>query len=446
VDLELLHSAELGVVGLCIVSPAVTDDLGLDGGFFQDARLGKVYGNILHLWEEQNGGGTIGELELADLCGGSEWLSLVADAVSTPCSSSIVEAQAELIKGAYMKRKVRFICADACDRAAVSDDVGDVVEGTIEQLENAIELGLSQRPNLYTEMKQELQDIGDGVGFRQGLPTGVGLEKIVPGGYPRDKVTVLFGETGTFKSTLKANSVDAIAMSGEGIVLDFSLEDSNQLTRQKALARASGVPYAHFATREFTEEDKHKLNCANKAMLEAAKNIVVIGDVPPTASEIIRTARQYKRQGLVAVVVDYITMLDWGGRDEREMLSDAMLKFQRAAKRDGVAFIVVSQLASSRLHSRDRADRRPELRDLFGSSAVANACKLAVATYRPSKYDPKPSLNSTYGEMYARTPNLYQDVIELIVRKNVLGPSDKSVRVICDCELGLMKPYEERVA
>ena len=447
---NLLHKTERGLIACLLQDPELIDDLALDSKHFENTICSLTYDC---LYRRLDLGLEIDPIVVAaELSKGNnkkkenlyeQYMGWVCgnDAIVVVSGSHI--ASAATIRAEYTRRKA----IETLDRAAKQleqiGDVGASIQEAVDNLETLGTEGVKDRPNLRVEINEEFKAIAEGKGQRAGLPTGVGLESVVPGGIPRDKVTVLFGETGTFKTTLKSNIIDAIARANLGVILDFSLEDSNELTRQRAIARMAGVPYSSFATREFTQGDLDSLRRFDKSEMDCYRNVVVIGDVPPTADEIIRISRKYKRQGLCAVVVDYLTMLDWGGKSERAMLNDAMVKFQRAAKRDNVAYILVSQLNDERLHEKGRFDARPKLRDLFGSSAVKNAAKLAVATYRPAKYPISSKYDKElYGELQSGNPGLYGDIIELWVRKNVLGQDNVPVYVRCNRETGLMEPLD----
>lgn len=444
---EYLHNQELGLIGRLILDPDLIDQTGLAPEHFYNKYCGDMYGSILHLSTQKN---SVSEVDIiTHLSDGNKeaenhWWSFVGKTAANAISTETLTSVADFIRTEYGKRKTALICAEAADAVQEANDAGNIIEATVQKLEEIQTLGKADRPTQAQEAKSLLADLSQlGEIHTAGLPSGVGLEEIVPGGIPKDKVTVLFGETGTFKTTLKSNIIDSIAKSG-GLVLDFSLEDSNSLTLYRALARLSGVPYARFATSDFRQCDLQNLKKITNEDISHLKRIITIGDIPPSADEIIRVARQYKRQGLQAVVIDYITLLDWGRNSERQMLNDAMLKFQRAAKRDRVAYIVVSQLNDERLHERGRVDARPILRDLFGSSSLRTACKLAVATYRPGKYGPPKTKydKEIYGELFSLDREKYDNIIELWVRKNVLGEDNLPVYVLCNRKTGKMTPYK----
>jgi len=435
-----MSTYEHALIGRALIDPGIVPETGLFPIYFANSKLAEVWGNILH---RRDTGKPVGPVEVAaDFSDPVTTLTLLTECTVNAAFEGTHASYADQVRLEYQRRRLSVALADA-QNTLHSAELPDVISNTIATLEKILRLSAVDRPNMRTEIEEEIEAVISGTGLIQGLPTGLGINRVVPGGLPSDKVTVLFGETGTFKTTLKANIIDGIANSGRGHIIDFTLEDSNELTRQRAIARASGVSYGKFACREFTDDDIGRITQVKSSVYDKYNNVTVISDGLPSPDEIIRVARQTK--GVCAVFIDYIQMLDWGRRDEREMLTNAMYKFQRAALRDRVAYVVVSQLNDDKLHARERRDARPELRDLFGSSTIRNACKLAIATYRPAKYGPpkSPTDKQMYGELYSTNEEEYADIIELIVRKNVIGESDKRLRVTCNRTTGLMEQYTE---
>ena len=124
-----------------------------------------------------------------------------------------------------------------------------------------------------------------------------------------------------------------------------------------------------------------------------------------------------------------------------------MKRFQAVAKRDNVAYFIVSQLNENRLNDKSRPDKRPTLFDLHGSSYLRNNCKFALATYYPAKYgEPRTQRDKAwYGDIWASDPELYGSIMEIWIRKNVLGPVDVPVWVQIDKSTGLLKSIDLRI-
>lgn len=295
-----------------------------------------------------------------------------------------------------------------------------------ERLER-IELSLGKKlPTLAEVTRTEVAHILRGE-QQCGLPCGLGIERVVPGGLPTDKVTILFGESGNFKTTVKNAMMFNLAAAGY-TVLDAGLEDSNELTSQRYLSRKTSIPYGEFSAADNIDAKRTaQLNAFEPE--ELASRIILGGELSPNIDEIIRLARYYKREcGLHAVFIDYIQLLEGPARrDERTQLTHVMRRCQNAAKRDKIAYILVSQI-NQKVDYRD--DKRPLENDLFGSSTIKQFAKLILGVYRPSKYSYEPErssrhyLDQRYYELHASDPAFadeYARLLELHVLKNVVG-------------------------
>jgi len=300
----------------------------------------------------------------------------------------------------------------------------------------------------YEEGQAELERLAYAKehGLQAGLPSGVGLERYVAGGIPRDKVTVLFGESGNFKTTLKANIVDAITRDGIGSVIDFSMEDGADLMARRSLSRNSGISIEKIQNSKTTSEEDRKLRETLEKHRPEMSRTILTGELPPTMGEVIQRARQYKHShGVCAVFVDYLQLLDYKGRTERDALDDAVKQAHRCATHDKIAFVLLSQV------KRDvatRANPRPEMFDLFGCSSMQFMSKLAVATFCPSKYSTVPEKGSPYETMWHNHPRgreIYAGTVELIIRKNIIGGINKTVYTYCNYSTGKLVPLESEL-
>lgn len=302
-----------------------------------------------------------------------------------------------------------------------------------------------EKESILTDMER----IAAGEELAFGLNTGLGIEGVVPGGIPFGKLTLLFGESGNYKTTAKNNILAGAARLGPGKLLDVSLEDANRLATQRFIASHTGVNYGRIATRKLTPADVGKLTTLGEAALAPADRIILGGDLPPKVDKIIDLARDLKRKvGLVAVCIDYIQMLDeyvYGGH---QGLAAALGKLQRAAKRDDLAYILISQVSKDvDERSRDKKrSTRPSMEDLFGSSFLKFNSKLGIGVYRPWKYEKVPKASRRQGDPdYTRLFNehpdghkLYSYVIELWINKNILGEVDVCVLCMVNPSTGKM--------
>ena len=233
--------------------------------------------------------------------------------------------------------------------------------------------------------------------------------------------------------------------------MDVSLEDSSQLTYARFVAQGHGVPYGELAagTRpmpEISELDREVLG-----------RIVDGSRVAPDIKTIIKTA---KAEQVAAVFIDYVQLIE-GCSGDHATLAEAMRLMQLAAKDDGIGYVVVSQVKQDvnyRANTRDGqgrlvGDPRPTINDTLGSSSIRTHSKLGLAIFYPWKYCKAPTSSTGPYRAYTNwvnnypagveaAMNLYQSVIEIIVDKNVLGPSKVAVHATVDWPTGLVTPID----
>lgn len=415
-----ITEAEQNVLSSVLADRTNFDRVNLRHWMFFDPRVKECWRTIEKFIEQ---GRELDVFSIADETPGIEPVYL-SKLLVEQSNLVVPEETAIVVRNAHIERQIALLPSDLEDF-----DTAEKLRRVSERVER-IEQSMGRRlPTLGEVAKQEVERVLSGEGH-SGLPCGLGIERVVPGGIPLDKVTVLFGESGNFKTTVKNALMFNLARAGH-TVLDASLEDSNELTSQRYLAGITGVPYGAFS-------DPSNFGNANRQNLNkydgegAAANVILGGELAPNIDEIIRVARYYKRErGLSAVFVDYIQLLEGPKRfSEREMLTYIMRKAQNAAKRDSIAYVMVSQ-SNQKVEYRDSNDKRPKTGDLFGSSTLHQYCKLLIGVYRPSKYSYEPpstksshTLDRAYRALYDCDPQFeeeYRRLLELHILKNVVG-------------------------
>jgi KaiC/GvpD/RAD55 family RecA-like ATPase len=261
----------------------------------------------------------------------------------------------------------------------------------------------------------------------------------VSGGIPRKKVTAVFADEGTFKTTVVAQMMDAFARDGH-TVLNITLEDDASLVSHRYLARLTGVPYGkiHGGTVSAAE----LLAVTSSTLAEYAKRVFIVDDLEPSWDRVLKAVACFEH--LDAVIIDYIQMF---GRDPSK-LDEVVFGAQRLAKERNIAIILVSQRTKP---IKDDSDPRPKTHDMFGSSAMRMGVKLAVGLFRPWQYCRVPSSTAknnpyaVYAKFLSANPThseVYPNVLEVHVTKNILGPSGALwVRVVP--ETGVITTFDD---
>jgi replicative DNA helicase len=444
---EQLEAAEKSVVGSVFIDPNAFELTGLSHKHFFDVRLATIWDAMAYLREAKQ---PVDEVTLAsqlgtklDAVGGYSFLSELA--LATPTAAN-VQHYADLVREGWLTRRVKLVASDIVTRSCQ----GIIGEDLLATLQSGIEGILKESGkspgNLYDVAQEQIALIG-GTTIPRGLYTGLNLEEIVPGGIPRDKVTVIFADAGTFKTTAKNHMLISMAESGAK-VLDISLEDSTELTAHRYISRLTGIPYGRIAGGVLTQDEKDRITALSPEAMRITKRLYTGDEVNPHIKDIVRTARQLQySSGLDAVAVDYIQLLD--GHGAKETLDEAVRTAQLAAKRDRIAYIFLSQIKQDVI---GRENPRPRLQDMLGSSAMRTGAKLAIGLFRPYSHCPNPVCDGGPYAMYAKFnanypggQELYPNILEMWVVKNVLGPAGQAVHLLVQPETGQILPFREEM-
>jgi replicative DNA helicase len=153
-----------------------------------------------------------------------------------------------------------------------------------------------------------------------------------------------------------------------------------------------------------------------------------------TADEIVRSVRRRKKDNRTKVViVDYIQLVrkPHPRMSSHEALGETITTLADAAKQDGIAYVVMSQL-NRELEKRD--DKRPLLADLRESGSLEERSKCVVALYRGCVYgEPKRDIDfdcecpQNTKSHYCKPPSEseFESRVELHILKNSNGRTGK---------------------
>lgn len=240
------------------------------------------------------------------------------------------------------------------------EPIGEVVDATVEAVEE--EPG-SALPEL-----------------RWGLPT---LDRIL-GGLGRGRMVVLAGRPGYGKTSLALAVCRELAAVQARTVALFSLEMTNRELALRLLGSEAEVPAQRIASGILSRPEWERLH-QSAARLRTAP-LYVDDSSSLTLLELASTVRRLQsRQGLDAVVIDYLQLLDLGEPAQNETLALARISrgLKKLARELNVPVLVISQL--SREPERRGPAARPKLSDLRGSGALEQDPDAVIFLWPPSE-------------------------------------------------------------
>ena len=420
------EEAEARIVAICAEDPTKLDLVTAEPDDFLSLKWRVCFEALRELREEFGDG--VDPLivfdRVKDLAHGIQ----LSDLVNLEASPVMIERYSDVVREEASKRRLRLGLHRALNmlkegssaNEALSQASQAITEATLGQPDAAKTVGRVVGDR-YLELSQMAQDQSDGKPCVVGITTGhEGLDGVL-GGLQRGIPTLLAARPGMGKSALALNISNAASLAGVGVHI-FSLEDTASNYADRVLSMGSGVNSRKIRAMDLTRGELMLVQEAGEKA-KKRKGWIVDDRSGVTASEIVRCVRRSAiKNKTELVIVDYIQLLrGLRGQGTREMLSDAINCFGDAAKKDRMAYLVLSQLNRG-LESRD--DKRPVESDLKECGTLEERAKSIVMLYRPEKYGDLYH-KGQYAGKQVRGQVVGQPipahVIEMIVRKNSNG-------------------------
>jgi replicative DNA helicase len=331
------------------------------------------------------------EVELAksgklDAIGGPGFLGELA--LHVPTTENAIEYVRQ-IRNASLGRRIRLVVSelleqDPNDGAELLSMAWSALSKLDEDQPDATRSISDLVRKRFKQLEQIAQERESGVRTMTGFPTGVaGLDEKL-GGWQPGIVSIVAARPGMGKSSLGLATARAASEAGFGVHV-FSLEDTEDAYADRSLSGESDVPAENLRNAAL---NRGQMSDLTKAFVNLRGRRWVIDDRSGiTADEIVRSVRRHKRTNQTRVViVDYVQLVarPRGSRLSRhEELTEIVTTLANAAKHDGMAYVVMSQLNRE---LEKRSDKRPQLADLRESGSLEERAKCVVGMYRGSIY------------------------------------------------------------
>lgn len=352
---------------------------------------------------------------------------------------------AEQIRDHALHRRLLVLLGDAklsADRGTVfgADLLSDLL-GTLSQLDaddvkdESRNIGELSREHVKC-LEAEAARRAAGKVELTGFPTGVEKLDAEIGGWQPGIVSVVCARPGHGKSSLGLATADASSAAGYGVHV-FSLEDPRRMYMNRTISRLSGIPINRIATVDFKREHFAMFSKSQHELVKKGRPWIVDDRSGITSDEIIRSVRRHRKaNNTKVVIVDYLQLIKQSRRSmaksRHETIGECLNELADAAKNDGMAYVVMSQLNRG-LESRD--DKRPQPQDLRESGTIEERAKAIVALYRGPKYSAVPQdeidMDDNGDLMDALT---YERTVQLLILKNSQGPAPARVLARWDGE------------
>lgn len=366
-------------------------------------------------------------------------LAFLGELMLSPPGLDHVADYAAIVGKLSTRRKVIQACADVLDRLYAADEDDEDLNGSaaktfaasaIQRVEvrsestartigAVVKARLDQLDRIY-EARQRGEDALTGV------PTGIAALDEKLGGYQPGIVTIVAGRPGMGKSSVFLAGADAATAAGYGVHI-FAFEDSEESLADRAMAGLSGVAAEAIRSMSINRGEMRQIGDALNA-LKARKRWLIEDRPSPYVDDIVRAARREQAaNGTKLAIVDYVQLLrgprgrKYRVADREQELSDIGTELMLAAREDGIAYLLGSQLNRG---CEQREDKRPVVIDMRGSGTLEERAKCVVMVYRGSVYGPAvegvDERRDERGE-YLPDGDEWARMMELLVEKNSNG-------------------------
>ncbi len=360
------------------------------------------------------------------------------DLINVDANPAMIASYSDIVREEASKRRLRLglhraissIAEGATAEEAMATAASAIKDAAIEDRGNARGIGDIVRDNIL-DLIDKAERKAKGEVCVTGIPTGI--EKLdLMGMLKPEIVTLVAARPGMGKTALLLTLANGANRGGAGVHV-INLEDGEASYARRTISLGSGVDTTDMTALSLTRSHM-------ASMMQMAENArkrtgwIVDSTAGKTASGIVRDVRmQAVKNNTKVVIVDYIQLVkgetEAGRRDKKTRLAEAMTIFAEAAKRDGMAYVIGSQL------NRDcekREDKRPLPTDTSGCGELEEMSKAILMIYRPAVYGDRYAKDQYRGSERPgqRTGELIpESVMELLVRKNNDGLTGT---VLCD--------------
>ncbi len=362
---------------------------------------------------------------------------LGACALTVPTVSNAIEYAARLRDSSLRYRLIEAL-SDSVDKAKLGELTGLELAGAAFAAASGVDASQPEKSSTIGELvtrrireiERQESDRQNGGRALTGFTSGVAALDATIGGWQPGIASIIAARPAMGKSSLGLATADACSWAGVGVHL-FSLEDTEASYADRAMARDSRVPAENIRNCKL---DRGQFDGLQNAMrrLATRRHWLFDGRSGITAEEIVRSVRRRMKENQTRVViVDYVQLVRKPNprMSPHEALGEIITTLADAAKADGMAYVVMSQL-NREIEKRD--DKRPMLSDLRESGSLEERAKCVIGVYRGSAYKlpPKRGVDFHCDCKYERgqescghapSDEKFASQVQLIVMKNSNG-------------------------
>jgi replicative DNA helicase len=312
-----------------------------------------------------------------------------------------LESYVEIVKERSVRRRLIDACGEITRNCLdggleATEALGRAEQSILELGEVAIRRGFVPLGEVFETTMADLEE-RPSKGFI-GLPTGFVDFDNMTRGLNNGNLVIIAGRPGMGKTSFALNIAQHAAIREHAPVGIFSLEMSQAELALRILSSETDLGYGPLRSGHLSNKNWSTLIGKVKEISSAP--IFIDDSANPTLLELASRARRLKAErGLRLVVVDYLQLMQAGGRYENRNLEISAITrgLKQLAKELDIPVIALSQL--SRQPERRGKDHRPQLADLRESGSIEQDADLVAFIYRDELYNPDDPTNRGLAEL-----------------------------------------------
>jgi replicative DNA helicase len=329
------------------------------------------------------------------------------------------EHYVEIVKERSVRRRLIDVCReitrDCLDGGVDAQKALDRAESAVMALgEEAVRRGFVAFDRIIEETLEMLEE-NPGAALT-GVPSGFIDYDRMTHGLGKGTLIIIGGRPGMGKTSFALNIASHVAIREKKTVGIFSLEMGQQELALRILCAEADVFFSRIRSGHLSQQQWVKVV---QKMGEIGKAPMFIDDsASPTLLEVASKARRLKAEkGLEVLVIDYLQLMQAGGRFENRNLEISAITraFKQLAKELDIPIILLSQL--SRASEKRGGDHRPVLSDLRESGSIEQDADLVAFIYRDEVYNKDdPSVRGLAELIIAKHRNGETGTVQLVFK------------------------------
>jgi replicative DNA helicase len=327
-----------------------------------------------------------------------------------------IDAYVEIIKERSVRRRLiqasGQIIRDCLDGGLAAEEALGRAEQAILGLgEEAVQRGFVLLSEVFHQTLEEIEERPGSM--LTGVPTGfIDLDRISQG-LNRGNLIIIAGRPGMGKTSFALNVAQHAAIRERKTVGIFSLEMSQQELALRILCSEADITFSRLRAGRVSPKEWTKIMQTVRAVGDAP---LFIDDSPnPSLLEVASKARRLKAEkGLAVLVLDYLQLMQAGGKHENRNLEIAAISrgLKQLAKELEIPVVALSQL--SRQPERRGSDHRPQLADLRESGSHEQDADMVAFINRDELYNPTEENKGLAELIIAKHRNGETGTVELV--------------------------------